>query len=201
MARDLVRELLESVTGLRDLTLILDWREYWFDCGPDPAAVAKILFAGHFSRLETLHLKNLTIVEADLIATLTRCQSTLFTVTLNHVRITGSNSAWLKAFSVLASMPSLSNVRLNFLNLNDSDPQCVVFTPLVEGESVQNNSMVCEGREQVIAGLKELSAETVKVVNDCPPKWDGERLTSCHFRRVEASSSGSHQQASNETPA
>ena len=59
----------------------------------------------------------MTVEAADLIAILSRCKSTLLKVTMRLIYVLDpdNDSVWRKVFGMLASMPRLSKIRLQWL--------------------------------------------------------------------------------------
>jgi len=153
--RNEIIKLLESTTELRSLSLTLD--DYLYDTdSPLHPTVTKLLSTSNYPQLETLVLNEMKVLEADLLGILARYRNTLRKVDMRCVCIVGSDNAWLSVVGVLASMPLLTGFSLCWLQLNDTNGGNFALNSVVDGEMVSGDSMACEGREPVVAGLKEL---------------------------------------------
>jgi hypothetical protein len=163
-ARRLIGPLLGPVVKLRNLTLDLGYDVFEGEYShPDPS-ITNSLLTNPLSQLESLELIGMVVAEADLVTALSRCRSTLLRLKMSSVGIVGSDSPWSKAFSVLSSMPCLLSVDLRGLQLISTDSGYITLHIVVDGQRVPCQSMVYEGRNSVVAGLKKLSTATLDIM-------------------------------------
>lgn len=161
----LLRNVLDSANGLRELTL--DFRAHKMDLQSNLQLTSVLLVAGSHPKLESLRLESLAITQEALFEALTIWRKRLKKVQLSMVCLTdvkGDN--WLDVLKTLTKMPKLRKVKLHDLyglrgrgfryhvDLRHLTQGLIRNSPIHGG--AKHKSVAFRNRKEVKAGLNEL---------------------------------------------
>jgi hypothetical protein len=153
--RVVIRELLKPVAKLRNLTLMLDKDDFFFNGELEPV-IPGVFLANNFAHLETLEIGYMDVAGVDLVAVLSQCRSTMRSIHIHSVSVKESDSLWFEVFATCSTMPYLSSATLERLGVIDQ--YYLLFDDLMSGPSFPGRCLILrfKGQLEVAAGLKDL---------------------------------------------
>lgn len=163
-----LQDIVQSAPRVTSLKLRL--QEYRSSRRSEPV-VTTLLLGNSPPALSTLHLNDIIVSEDVLLQVLATYRSTLTQLELDKVRLYMSRSEWSGVLSAILQMPVLESLGLIYLRLGRHRRSVLMVLPgsgslkSRAGNRVQGRPwMAMDGRDVVIAGLRELLSKPLTYV-------------------------------------